>query len=676
MKRRAGSHGRAAARARTSEAPRAAPGLPLSDPGLLLALAVAAACVVVSASYRLYDTDLWSLLAVGRAIVHDGLPRRDLWTWTSFGEPAFVSSWAFRGLIAWLWDLGGVGAMFAWRWITTLGVFALCYSTARRLGARGYSAVLLMTAAALLYRIRTDVRPETLAALFLALTLWLLERDRASVAPTRALFALPAIACAWANVHISWYLGALLLGLHLLDAWRRGDRARASRLAFTGGLAAIALLLNPYGIEAVTRPFQFAFVWRGDPMFAAIAELRPLSFREALRLGLWAWPLLLLTRARRGVDLVEAGACAAFTALAFSSHRMIAASVVVAAPFAARDLHELIASRSWPIPSPPRAARGAATALAAVAMCLPAWANPLLPLGIGIQPRTVPERACDFMAAHAFSGHGFDHFHLGGYLAWRFWGDRGRLPFMSTQPELATAEQRRLYVEAFQSPEGWRAIQDRYRFDWALLDREQVGDDRLLDLLDRDSSWTMVFSDDAAELLVRRDGAVGALADSFAYRLIPAGRQGRSQLGALCERYPALRAAAERELDRMIAESPSNGAASHLRGTFALMDGDRAAARRHLERALALDPLLPGVHEMLGALALEDGRPRDALRELNQERRLHEPPLGSFYRSGLAFQALGQSGRAWAAYRRELALHPQHSAARDSIAALEARRRR
>ena len=128
--------------------------------------------------------------------------------------------------------------------------------------------------------------------------------------------------------------------------------------------------------------------------------------------------------------------------------------------------------------------------------------------------------------------------------------------------------------------------------------------------------------------------------------------------------------------ERAPENSPENGAANHMRGLFALMDGDRAAARRHLERALALDPLLPGAHEMLGTLALEEGRPKDALRELELERRRHEPLPGSYYRSALAFQRLGQSGRAWAAYRRELALHPDHRASQDSIAALEARRRR
>ncbi|TMQ69748.1 MAG: hypothetical protein E6K80_10705, partial [Candidatus Eisenbacteria bacterium] len=547
---------------------------------MLALLAIAAACVVISASYRLYDTDLWHLLAIGRAIDASGLPRVDQWTWTSFGKPAFVSSWAFRALLWWLWAASGLWGLFAWRWITTLATFALLFATARRLGARGVSAVVILVLASLLERIRTDIRPETLASVLLALDLWILERDRTSARPTRALGWIPAIACAWANVHISWYLGFVLLGLYGLDARARGSRARAARLALVALAALAASLVNPYGLETLARPFRFALEWRNDPMFAAIDELKPLPWRAALAQGLFVWPILVLWRARRmGWDVVESGACLVFTALALVSNRSVASLALVAGPFVARDVQDLLVSRRWTRAAWPFSARAALAATACVALCGPSWARPELPLRVGFRGHSFPEKACDFMATHDVHGRGFNHFHLGGYLAYRFWGRPGRLPFMSTQPELASAEERRLYAAAFQQPEGWRAIQDRYRFDWMLLDREQLGGDQLLDFVDRDSEWVMVFSDDAAELLVRRDGASGALADRFGYRLIPAGRQGRRQLGELCEAHPRLRAAAEAELDRMIASSPENGAASHLRGAFALMDHDLLGAR-------------------------------------------------------------------------------------------------
>ena len=134
-------------------------------------------------------------------------------------------------------------------------------------------------------------------------------------------------------------------------------------------------------------------------MFAAIAELRPLSWWEVLRQGLWVWPLLLVVRARRrGWDLVECGSCLAFTALAITSRRNIAAYAVIAAPFVARDLpslQPLLAALRGPGAAWPVAARAALTAALSILMCIPAWSNPLLPLGIGMRPRSIPQRFVD-----------------------------------------------------------------------------------------------------------------------------------------------------------------------------------------------------------------------------------------------------------------------------------------
>jgi hypothetical protein len=588
-------------------------GAPLHGAGTWLALIVAAACLVVSSSYVLYDTDLWQLLAVGRSTwAHHGAPRLDLWTWPNFGTPVFVSSWAFRAVIWPLWSSGGVVALTLWRWALTLGAFGFAYATARTLGAQGLSAIVVMVAYSLAYRLRTDIRPEALAAVLLAAELWILERARRANgvdAKGAMLPAIVAILWLWANVHISWYLGLALLGIHGIDAWLSGAAARARTLSGVGVAGVIAMVINPYGVEALVRPFRFVFEWRGDPMFASIAELASVPLASPVGLGLLVWPLLVVGRAAglwpwrgRRLDRVEALTCALFTFIGLASLRFVAASALVAAPYVARDVEEIVRARRARAPRLPHGARAALAAAACVALGLPEWLRTDLPLGLRIDPRTYPERACDFLARHRVRGRGFNHFHLSGYLAYRFEGDPGRRPFMSTQPELSSPEQRRLYVDGLQSQEGWHALEDRFRFDWLLLDPTPGPGDSLLDVLDREPRWALVFADDAGELLVRRDGPLAAVADSFAYRLLPAGPLARYRLGVSCERDPVLRARAEAELDRMIASSSLDAGASHLRGWFALMDGDRERARRHLERALALEPGLPGVREMLRTL--------------------------------------------------------------------------
>jgi hypothetical protein len=658
---------------------------------------VAALCAIVSVSYRLYDTDLWMLLAHGRVIAESGrVPHEILWTWPGYGSPDPAASWwTFRLLVWWLWTAGGVPALFAWRWLSTLATFGILWAVARRMGARGLMPLVTTTLCVLAYRIRSDVRPETLSALLLAVVLWLLEadrvaaRDRGTRAPAtgwwgrRRLWLIVPIAMLWTNTHIGWYVGFVLIGAYLaqacVTAWRGPGRgaagARARRLAFVGFTALAASCLNPTGWRALAQPFEFALVWRGEPLYRLIGELHPLVWSTHLRDGLPAlmlgWPLLLLWRARKqGLDLAETLLCLFFTTVAISSQRFLGPYALAATPFVARDFDSWITPLRRPAWLARAAPRGIAVALACVAISLPEWLRPDLPLGLGLDPTSVPTAACDFLREHDVRGRGFNPFHFGGYLAFRAGAERDRLPFMSTQPEQTPRADRVLYPRVFSDPAAWRALDQRHHFEYLLLDRDQDPGDRLPDFLDRDTAWVMVFSDDVASVLVRRHGRYAALADSFGYRVLPAGRAARAALLSACASDSILRERASAELLRQAASSPWSGRAHQVLGVLAARAGRTAEARVHVERALEQRPLLPGLHELLGLIALEQGGGRDAVREFQRERSLHGESRRLNLELGRAWQQLGLPDRARAAYRRELRVDPASEEARDSLAAL------
>jgi hypothetical protein len=111
-------------------------------PALLLALAAAAASIVVSVSFTLYDADAWQNLAFGRPIwTHGAVPTTQIFAWPHYGEPLVNPSWGFTALNWPIWSAAGVPGLFVWRWATTLAVFALLWLAARRMGARGFSAL-------------------------------------------------------------------------------------------------------------------------------------------------------------------------------------------------------------------------------------------------------------------------------------------------------------------------------------------------------------------------------------------------------------------------------------------------------------------------------------------------------------------------------------------------------
>ena len=535
---------------------------PLRRGHFLVAALVTAACVAIGVSHWIYETDVWEHLLVGRVFwTQHRVFTTNVWSWPAYGAPNVNPSWGFSAVLWPFWSLGGVAGLHAWRWLTTLAAFGLLALAARRLGARGLATVFVIALAALVYRQRVQVRPETLAGVWFALALWILERARTSQSP-RVAWALVPIALAWANSHISFFLLFVLLGFHVADAALARRAAAVRTLALVGIAALVATLVNPFGAGTLQAPFAYLLEQRGEPFFAAISELQPVVWRQNLANGLplllAGWPVLLLVRARRGlVDRVEWMTAALFTALAFSSARFVATYVLAATPFLARDLDEVLTARSLPRPFAPPWARTAAVSAACVLASLFDWTHGIAPLGFRLDTSRMPVAAADWMAAHDVSGRGMNHFPLGGYLLWRFWPDRGRLPFLDIHAD-GPRDLRDAYQRAMSEPAGWRILDDRFHFDWALFSRRYADRPGLLDTVDDDDRWSLVFVDDVAALYVRRAGDLAPLAERFGYRALGGSRATIAARVDAARRDPALRAEMERELARQAGETGAN----------------------------------------------------------------------------------------------------------------------
>jgi hypothetical protein len=581
-------------------------------------VAVAAACVIVSVSFRLIDTDFWQHLLVGKATwqLH-AFPTRQLWTWPLYGTPDVNASWGFRALIWPIWSAAGIAGLTAWRWITTLLAFGLLWAAARRMGARGLTPLVVLVLCSLAYRQRAQIRPETLVAVLMALELWILEALRARAPgtpmPRSHVVALVLVAWAWANAHISYTFFFVILLAYAL-ALRRPRRRNAplGRVA----LAALAVsFVNPFGWRALAQPFQYLLFWRHEPIYRLIEELQPiqwsLNVRNLLPLLFVLWPVLMLWRwRRRGLDPVEAVLCAGFTAMALNASRFIGFHALAAAPFLSRDLDEWARARRWPAWTAKPWPHAVATMVACAGIGIAEWSRPDPRLGLGIEERRFPVAACDFIAAHGIRGHGFNKFELGGYQAWRFWPDTTRLPFMDIH-QSGTREDRDLYARALGDPAAWHELDRRHRFDYALLDRPQSSLDRITDALDADTSWALVLWDDPSRLYVRRNGALRDVAARFGCAILPGGLERLGPVFDAALRDSATGARLERDLEQQARRSPFHASAKSLLASLAMARGRLEDARRLLIEALRADPSVPQAHERLAAID-DSLRARDA----------------------------------------------------------------
>ena len=644
---------------------------------MIAALLVAATSLLVSVSFKLYETDFWHHLLVGRVIWEQhAVPTRQLWSWPTWGAPEANSAWLFRALVWPFWAQGGIAGLFWWRWLTTLAAFGLIWATARRMGARGFAPLVALVLCAFLYRLRSQIRPETLVAVLVGLELLILEtRRRGGADHSRWLIA---VAWIWANTHVSYYLGFAILGVYALEAWltfrRAGSDARGARGLLIVALASLAVsFVNPFGWRALWQPIEFA-LHRHDLMYRTVVELKPVDWRRyvhtALPVLVGGWLALIAWRAAtRRFDRVEALLCLGFTTLTLAAQRFIGFFAIVAAPFLMRDIGDWVSARRWPRITDSPWLRGALAIAACLAVSIPEWQRFDLPIGIGLQCEHYPVRACDYLAEHGVRGRGFNNFEFGGYQAWRFWPDRGRLPFMTGTIEAATPEDRYLYAGVFSRPLAWRELDRRHRFDYILVERAQEGDNRLLDLLDADTTWVLVFADDAATVYLRRSGSMAALA-AAAPRPLPASVAGLAALARAMMADSALVLRVEAGLKQRVAGSPWNSRDLGLLANVELALGRPEEARRRIEGALAINPELDRGHMLLGMIALADGRPREAIDHLMRQRALTPDMRGVAARLGQAWQRLGDLERARTWYRRELALDSGNREVLDSLAVI------
>ncbi len=666
---------------------------------MMLGALVAAALIAVVVTFPISDPDLWQHLTVGRALWQShAIPRTHLWSWPTYGEPEVLPSWLFRAALWPVYAAAGVNGLFVWRWVTTLAAFALGWAGARRLGARGFSPLFAAVLCAMVDRGRTQVRPETLVAPLFALAIYALLGRRAGGRLRLAgrafdpAWLLVPIVWIWANAHLSWWLGFLLLAAAWLDD--RLGRRTAEECASSGGapptavassprsglitiaaVAALVALANPFGWRALWQPFEYFLFWRHEPIFQNIGELAPVDWSVNLKNGLpllvAAWPLLAIVRAASGRrDVLELVLCGTLLPLTLGGQRFMGFLAIAAAPFLGRDLAEVAA----------RTARGLTSQWARLGVALGSVALLAAPLladarswfGGGFDLRRYPVAACDFIEREGLRGRIYNAFFHGGYLLWRFWPDRGRLPFMDIHQSGTRADRDdQAYAHGMES--AWRDLDARRRFELFVGPRYAASDAGFLDRRDRDSTWALVFLDDAAALYVRREPKFAPVIAAHEYHFLGGGDAKIQAVQARVARDSTLRPQLAHELDRAIHESRAASRALYVRGALAAFEGRFADASADFRRSLAVDPDIRRAHEGLGAIALAQGDAGRAVREFRAEGAGGDWPPGARARLGDAYAALHDWRHAAGEWRAELAADPANTAARDSLAALAAR---
>lgn len=263
---------------------------------LTVALPVCAALLAT-----LPTVDLAYQLRAGAEILAGrGIPATDTWTFTAAGEPWLDQQWGAQAVLAAAFTATGWTGLAVLRAALVGAISGLILAAIRQRAPQMHrrTAALLTLGAFVVASPALALRPQLLGMALFAVTLAILAGRRRRPA---WLWLLPLVAVVWANMHGSFILGPVLIGLACLEDLR-GRTPIARRMASVTALTAVATLVTPFGIGV----WQYALgLATNQEVTARISEWQPSTFGSAF--GAMFWISVILVALSAGLMIRRAG---------------------------------------------------------------------------------------------------------------------------------------------------------------------------------------------------------------------------------------------------------------------------------------------------------------------------------------------------------------------------------
>ena len=229
--------------------------------------------VLASLLAPMSTVDLTYHLRAGSQILSSRvIPTVDTWTFTAAGQPWFDQQWGAQVTLRLAEQTGGWTGLAVLRATLTGLIFASLVAIGLRRGLDARLTAILTLTAFVVAAPAMGLRPQLIGMALFALLLVVI--DRRHVQP-RLLWLAPVIVALWANVHGSFFLGPLALGLTwLADLDDRSAVARTT-LAATA-VSALAACLTPFGPTV----WLYTVALSSNPAVTArVTEWQPTSLR-------------------------------------------------------------------------------------------------------------------------------------------------------------------------------------------------------------------------------------------------------------------------------------------------------------------------------------------------------------------------------------------------------------
>jgi len=418
------------------------------------------------------DFDYWWHVETGEYIVRSQtIPRSDIFSFTSAGEPWVDHEWLSQVLMFAIDSTAGYAALFLAMFGLGVLAWALTYKLLREHAVGPMQALMLSAVPASFGAMYWRARPSMFTVFFCAYLLVELSRARDQ---RRSLWHLPVLMALWTNLHGGYVLGLLLMGAFALSQF--ADRRHVPGATPWRHAAAVlavsfaATAVNPYTYQMWLYPLSY---FHGDnASLRLIDEWRSPDFHQLRNapLALALLSAMAVGASARRFDVWRSLLIVMFGALVLQSMRhqplfALVWAVVVGLTLAER--HAWLRSNSRR-PGEPFALNwgiflGGIAALATVIAIAPQGVHVREPATGGSYQ--YPVQSAAYVAALDDRVHVFNDYAWGGYLI-REWYPAHQV-FIDGRADVHGALVGR-YVEA-EAGSGWEGLFAEYDIDLALI---------------------------------------------------------------------------------------------------------------------------------------------------------------------------------------------------------------
>lgn len=466
------------------------------------------------------DSDAgWHIRAGERMLAARALPLTDPFSFTMQGSPWFAWEWGADvtiGTIHQKWGLSGVVFFYAsaiaasvWLWFRLNWMVGGNFLLACMFAAPVISSTTLHWLA----------RPHVLSWLFLLGAMIFAEKLRRDPRLTgRRMFGVAMFSCLWANIHGSFFFGAVIalvyaFGIAAGDLiWQR-ERSPWQPFVWVAIISAAATFVNPYGWNLHIHVFRYL---TDSELLSRIGEFQSFNFHTA---GAFQVTVVLGLAALGGVlaivqkDLPVFLLSTLLLSAAIHSARGLPIVALLLLPLANGTITKSLAG--WPgLRQPFRRAiahfldysnrlraidarvLGVAWAPVLAILCLVLLHSPAIAAKTGFPAAEFPVAASSVLETLPPDARILSPDKFGGYLIYRFNGRRK--VFFDGRSDLYGADFLKQCGRLMQARPGWQKIMESFRFDDALLPNDYP----LIPALEQ-TGWKPVYRDAVCTLLTR-----------------------------------------------------------------------------------------------------------------------------------------------------------------------------